>query len=241
MKTKCNMSLLAALLGITVSSQANNITGLYNTGVDSAGTPLPDVTIGDPPYALTFVPPGSTTAIVVRTVASHESGDPVGGGGWIAPDASSAWIGPDNNYFADGPAGQYIYTTTFDVTGDPSQASILGWWSADDVEVAISLNGGAMGNMGNTTWNAWSPFTISSGSKDGVNSLTFLVDNGGGPTGLRVEFGAAEPAIGTYDSSGSGSSGSTVPETLSTGFAGVLLLLSFEISTLRIFRKSRTS
>ena len=171
------------------------ITTLYNTGVDATGTPLPDSTVGDPHYTLTSVPapttnnPTSTTAILTRTSAG---GFPIGP--WLGDDKVSTWIGPDNAHDLNGPTGSYDYQTTFTIPAgvNLSLASISGQWATDNAGSDILINGTSTGSTA-SGFSAYSPFTISSGFKVGLNTLDFLVSNAecnctDNPTGVRVEF-----------------------------------------------------
>jgi len=182
---------------------------VFNTGVNGSGIPLANNTIGDPHYVLMSVP-GGTTDIRVRTSAG---GWPIGP--WIADDAISAWIGPANDPIlhpeweccgqtsgVGGPIGEYVYRTTFDLTGlDPITAVLSGRWSTDDTGSDILLNGVSTGiTITVPGYSAWSPIFIDSGFVSGINTLDFVVKNWddvnqmGGPTGLRVEIeGRADP------------------------------------------------
>ncbi len=180
-----NSSLTGLSNSITVAG-ASIVPTFFNTGVNSSGVPLADGTIGDPHYTLVSVPSGSTTAIRVRTSAG---GYPVNGA-WLGDDTLSAWIGPDNDPYDNGPAGDYDYRTTFDLTGySPATASITGEWAVDDDGVSILLNGVSTGNS-DTIANAYATFqsfSITSGFQAGLNTLDFIVQNAYAPTGLRVE------------------------------------------------------
>jgi hypothetical protein len=173
---------LLGLFGLAGEARAASIT-IFNTGVDSTGTPLPDGTLGDPNYVLTSVPAGSTTDLMVLTSAG---GFPIGP--WLGDDAISAWIGPNNDSEADGPVGLYDYQTTFNLAGvDPSTVSLVGQWATDNEGVDILINGVSTGNTAGG-FTSWYSFDISSGFVSGVNTLDFIVNNDGGPTGLRVEL-----------------------------------------------------
>ena len=179
---------LLGLLGLAGGAHAASVT-IFNTGVDSTGTPLPDGTVGDPNYVLTSVPGGSTTDIMVLTSAG---GFPIGP--WLGDDAISAWIGPNNDSEADGPVGLYDYQTTFDLAGvDPTTASLVGQWATDNEGVDILINGVSTGNTAGG-FSSWYSFDISSGFVSGVNTLDFIVNNDGGPTGLRVELSGTADA-----------------------------------------------
>jgi len=178
------------------------IGSLYNTGVSSSHAVLPDGTVGDPHYALVLVP-GGTTQTLVR---SSTGGFPIPP--WLGDDGSSAWIGPNNASDLDGPAGEYIYRTTFDLTGlIPGTASISGLWSTDNLGDDILINGVSTGQSISDpqSFRTFTPFTINSGFVEGMNTIDFVITNlpfdGRNPTGLRVEMtGTAaitpEPAMG---------------------------------------------
>jgi len=171
------------MVALALASVAHaGVISIFNTGVDGSGTPLADGTIGDPHYVLVSVP-GGTTNIRVRTSVG---GYPVGP--WIGDDAISAWIGPNSDITVDGPVGHYDYRTTFDLTGlVPVNTSLTGQWSTDNEGIDILINGVSTGNTA-SGFTTWSPFVINSGFINGVNTLDFIVNNDGGPTGLRVEL-----------------------------------------------------
>jgi hypothetical protein len=196
------LTALVIMASVSSDCSADLIGSLYNTGVSSTHTVLPDGTVGDPHYSLISVP-GGTTQTLVR---SSTGGFPIPP--WLGDDASSAWIGPDNAADLDGPAGQYIYRTTFDLTGlTPGTASISGQWSTDNLGVDILINGVSTGqSISNPeSFRTFTSFVINSGFVEGVNTIDFVVLNqpyeGRNPTGLRVEMtGTAavtpEPAMG---------------------------------------------
>ena len=190
-RIKLSIGLVAtstATLALTFSpvdrAQAATITSLYNTGVDNSGTVLANGTIGDPHYLLTSVP-GGTTNIRVLTSAN---GYPIGP--WRGDNTTSRWIAPDSNSQVDGPAGDYTYRTTFDLTGfNASTAQINGLWTSDDGGVDIVINTTHLGSFSNVGLSSFfTPFTISSGFQSGINTLDFIIHNGSGPTGLRTEL-----------------------------------------------------
>lgn len=158
------------------------IPGLYNTGVANVGGV-------DPHYALTVSADPSSTAYVASSMPSS----------WMSNGPGSQWIAPSANQTSSG-AGNYMYRTTFDLSGfNPSTASISGLWAADDKGLDIKINGVSTGQSTNTTFN---PFAINSGFVSGLNTLDFLVLNdpnnhGLNPSGLRVEFLSATARIGT--------------------------------------------
>jgi hypothetical protein len=185
--------LAAAAIGavcFTAVAHANPIT-VFNTGVDAGSAVLANGA-SELHYSLVAVP-GGTTALRVVTAANGFPIPP-----WIGDNSTSGWIGPNSGGTVDGPAGLYDYRTTFDLTGLlPGTATLVGNWAADDAGVDILINGIATGNVGGS-FGGFTAFSITSNFVDGLNTLDFLVNNNGGPTGLRVELtGAAavpEPA-----------------------------------------------
>jgi hypothetical protein len=162
------------------------IPGLYNTGVDDEGLPLPDFE-PDPHYEMTVSPDG---AIAPATALGGPPSPP-----WAENSGSSRWIGPDNTPAGEAPQGDYEFTIEFDLTDlDPTTATIMGTWSADNTGSDILLNGSPTGNAQAGSFPVLSPFEISAAAGHtflpGLNTLTFLVNNAApddNPTGLRVE------------------------------------------------------
>jgi len=180
---------------------------LYSTGVDDSRAILTPGT-PDPHYELTSAPdPGLTEALKITPHTVWIGADP--------EDGNSGWIGASEPYIA--PPGTYTYETTFDTTGFwPDTAELTVAVACDDSLTGVYLNGNLVSfSSGGYTLN--NPFTITSGFVYGINTLEFLVNNGGtasNPHGLRVEvWGTAE----------------VVPEPSSIlllGLAGVGLLLA---------------
>jgi hypothetical protein len=173
----------------------------------------------DPNYVVTQAPlptlAGAATVVI-------PDGFPLPGS-WIANGADSKWIGPTpNDADSNGAIGNYTYRTTFLLTDlNPATASITGSWATDNNGVDILINGVSTGQ---TTcfacFGVLTPFSINSGFVIGLNTLDFVLTNGGGPTGLRVDdiSGTANPL------------GTSVPEPTS------LLLLAIGLAAARAGR-----
>ena len=172
------------------------IPGLYNTGLDSARALLPSGAV-DPHYQLIqSADPGfpGPAAIVL-----NDSGYPIGT--WLANGPTSKWLSPQASQAVGNAAGNYTFRTTFDLTGlEPATALLSLRVTSDNALTAIYLNGVATGlSYGGDFTTLSSASTLSSGFVDGLNTLDFVVNNGGpaaNPTGFRAEIsGTALTAV----------------------------------------------
>ncbi len=172
---------------------AGPIPGLFATGVDGAGSPLPPGAV-DPHWRLTQRPnptPAGAPAVVVS------NGYPIPP--WIANSAASRWIAPQADQSFGSPAGEYTYELRFDLSSlDPATASITFRWSSDNEGPEVRLNGKATGITYDGDFTSFSqPFTLREGFVAGTNVLAFVVRNAGdsiNPTGFRAEIsGTADP------------------------------------------------
>jgi len=195
-------TLLAAALAVAsifaaASANAASISGLVNTGVEAQGAQ-------DTNYKLTAASSDTTIANPYGYV-SFDNAWPINP--WLANDSVSRWITPtasQSQSFDASAAGTYTYHLDFDLTGyNAATASFVGRFAADNA-AEVKLNGVTIANAsGFTSWNA---FGANSGFHSGLNSLDFVVtnwaQNGGNPTGLRVEFSqssiAAVPEPSTF-------------------------------------------
>ncbi len=156
-----------------------SIPGLFNTGVDDNGDPLPGGAV-DLHYVLAVNPDGGgTDALVQQNLPAA----------WLPNRADSQWIGPQSDTSASS-GGEYLYEATFDLTGFyPATAEITGMWASDNAGLEILLNGSVV-HAGNAQYGTLASFTIPVGSPfvEGINTLAFRVNNAGtGYTGLRIE------------------------------------------------------
>lgn len=187
---KLNISALLVALVATFSQPSSAATiELFNTGVDSAGAVLADGVIGDAHYKLISTPAATAASTTDIRIITSASGYPIPP--YIGDNLFSRWIGPNNDADVNGPVGPYTYRTTFDLTGfDISTASITGGWSTDNNGLDILINGISLGYATDFAQFSigFSAFSVGSGFVTGLNTLDFVVNNGGGPTALRVEM-----------------------------------------------------
>jgi len=178
------------------------VPGLFGTGVDGAGAVLADAA-DDPHYFITTSADGDPRPAVVHDSTIF----PIVTGPWVANTAVSKWVAPRANT-VEAAGGDYVYRTTFDLTGfAPTSIVLLGGWATDNLGNDIRLNGASLGLQNTVQFGALTPFVITNGFVAGTNVLEFLLNNAdpvAGYTGLRVEHlraggrrtAATGPALG---------------------------------------------
>lgn len=177
--------ILAAALAVAAISSAHavRINDLYNTGSGASGS-------GDTHYSLNAA---SSDTVIGNTVPVITLDNVWPISPWLANDGVSKWITPtasQGQSFDAFSAGTYTYTLSFDLSGyNAASAAFTGRFAADN-DAVIKLNNQVIASGSGFT--AWNGFAASSGFQAGVNTLQFVVgnwaQNGGNPTGLRVEF-----------------------------------------------------
>ncbi len=159
--------------------------GLFNTGVDASGVSLPSGSV-DPHWtiAASIDPafPGPDALVL------NDIGFPIPP--WLANDEISKWIAPRADQSGGNLEGDYVYRTTFNLSGfDPASVVITGEWATDNFGTDILINGTSTGQRNDSQFVTWTPFRITSGIVRGLNTLEFKVNNaptGVNPTGFRV-------------------------------------------------------
>jgi hypothetical protein len=192
-------TIIAAALVISAISGAHaaSINGLNNTGVGISGKP-------DSSYTLTVDPTNDGVTATVPTI-TNDSQWPVNP--WLANSDVSKWITPTANQaqsLDNWSTSTYVYSLSFDLTGYKANTAAFTGRVAADNSVVIKLNDQVISTASGFT--DWAAFSANSGFVSGVNTLDFVVtnwaQNGGNPTGLRVEFNssnvAAVPEPETY-------------------------------------------
>lgn len=182
--------LLAAALSV---ANAQDITGLYNTGVNATGTALLAQGTSDPEWVITSPSGLSATAYRFPIYFSNSATGNVAG--WIT--------GTPGN----GPVGDYIYQETFSASAAGAY-TFSGQWGTDNCGMGISVDGSTVSGIGTTLGystgscnnndysNFQSPtkFSFTTTLTQGVNYIDFTVYNtpttGPDPTGLFVQFGS---------------------------------------------------
>jgi len=170
------------------------ITGLFNTGVDATGTPLPNSPSSIDPHYRIISAPGS---LGPNAYVEDETVFPLPSP-WLANSSTSKWIAPQFNTSA-APGGDYEYELKFSLDGfDPATVVVSGMWATDNAGLDILINGVSTGQVNTAQFGTLTSFLIDSNFQLGENSLVFRLNNAGqGYTGLRVQnlVGYAEPGI----------------------------------------------
>jgi hypothetical protein len=164
---------------------------IYGTGLAANGALLPAGTV-DPHYTLTLSADPNYTGPAAMVTDSNGFPFPI----WMVNGPNSQWIAPRTDVGNGNAPGNYVYTTTFDLTGfDLSTVVLTGQWSTDNSGLTIVLNGVALPyTTPEQAFFGWYAFTISGGFLSGINTLQFVLNNAGcpgcssNPTGLRVEI-----------------------------------------------------
>lgn len=181
------LALVLSVVWVTATSAAI-ITDLRNTGLTNLGAYIPTHGTPDGNYSI-IVSPTPYTAVTV-----DDTNWPIFPfGPWVMNNSpNSRWIGPARD--SQGLPGNYIYRTTFTVplSANLATVNVSGLWGTDDPGLDILINGGSTGNV-SAGFTSLVPFSVTSGFVFGVNTLDFVLNNAGGPTGLRVD-----KVLGTY-------------------------------------------
>lgn len=157
---------------------------LFNTGVDNNKIPLADGET-DPHYVLSISADPMFTGPDTKVV--HSDVFPLGT--WVNNDNLSKWISPRADAGEWNAPGMYVYTLSFSLHGFKAEtAEIKGFWTTDNNGADILINGKSTGyfTQYNAFQNGFYPFEIKEGFIKGINSISFVVNNGEAPTGLRV-------------------------------------------------------
>jgi hypothetical protein len=215
------------LSALAILSLVNCVRGqsIYSTGVDAAHSPLPRFKLDSHwcvkvPSVLPPNDPNTYWATYANYHPAWVQNDSASQWLFFFPNAlavASSW-----------PNGEYFYRTSFDLTGyDPTTLRISGSYSTDNQLARVLINGKPVLGMTNPDVLAYTHMTaffiahtvLQPQPPDppisvcqtqycfepggitlnaGLNELTFVVVNTGGPTGFRVLLNAAAAApLGT--------------------------------------------
>ncbi len=158
---------------------------LFSSGLGEQGEALSPGT-DDPHYI------NDATGEPVLAMQNHPA--------WMGNSSDSQWIGVTAQGEENVAAGQYIFSTTFDLAGyDSTTAVITLMIGVDNTLHDVRFNGASRGfsTAGFSSLNG--PFTIDSGFVAGDNTIEFVFTNDGSapnPMGLRIKAeGTAVPVL----------------------------------------------
>jgi hypothetical protein len=225
---KTTIILLALAAAVFQPARASTITGICGTGYTGNCGPLQTGAGVDGNYVLSPGNPDHVTNGNAWVVFPFNT-FPIGP--WAADSSTSLWIGPAGQGAegsSDDGFGQYQYTETFSLSGyNTNSVVLLGDWGTDNggfiVLNGVTLNisgtpiagtsGTFLTNAGDPTSNFTSltPFSITCGGlitcNQTTNTIQFVTQNDGGPSGLRVDL--------------TGTGTAAVPEPASLAFVGL--------------------
>ena len=173
-----------------------SIRSFYATGVDDNRLPLEGDVVPDPHYQIVLGPSGDP----LEALTVPNDGFPIGP--WFANNSRSRWISPPDlldGHDAMGEPGQYVYETTFNLSGvDPERVKIVAGRGTDDAGPTVLLNGVELTvsqsrGFGQPSWFSLTAETARNAGAEllpGDNTLSFVVENGGedlNPTGFRLD------------------------------------------------------
>lgn len=214
-KAQSYSSLLMALSIVWVSGSALASINV-STGLDASDTLL--TTSGGTDAHWTYTGGGSAKVVVPGDAGS-------GFPSWIPNGPASAWIAKDPTSTSGNALVDYY--RQFNLAGyDLSTVSLSGSWTVDD-EASLYLNGNLIASLTGGPWTSLHAFSVPQAYfLPGLNTLSIVM----GGTDDFLEGARLE---GTLD-------GVAVPEP-TTAIAGVLVLLPFGMSTLRMLRRNRNA
>lgn len=232
MTSRCPL-LVTGILGALLSTplaQADLISGLWNSGVDTSGNPQ---SVGAPEvHYQTLLPIGANPDYLTRVVNLP--------GSYVRNPADAAWIGPtlsaNEGALVNDPVGAYAYGLRFSLAGlDADSATLSGRWASDN-NSSIWLNGLDTGlRVGFEDFGHLTDFSLYDGmiGANGqvidfqplLNLLEFRVVNGAGsgnPSALLVSGLTGQAAPATLPDRPEVPDGDYTLLLLGGGFAGLI-------------------
>ncbi len=192
-----NRMWIASALLLTAEATAQEIEGLYNTGVTAAGTSLLPQGAPDPAWSITS--PAGLAVVAFRFPVYFPNAAGNNPAGWVSGVQGSA------------PVGNYTYQEQFLATAAGAY-TFAGEWGVDNCGV-ISVDGTKVSGTGTsigyatgtcrstdlTNFQIPTPFSFTASLTQGLNTMDFMVYNGFcgegciNPSALFVRFNAPEP------------------------------------------------
>jgi hypothetical protein len=159
-------------------ASANAVSIILDSGRAAAGA-------ADPNVVVTL--PGASSASAAVVCSSQPSG-------WSAALGRTSWISPIATCTNDQATGQYRYDITFSLPSGATNLRLTGSLLSDD-GVTLQLNGHGVTLSSGGGSSTPTTFDTSDQSifQSGTNTLSFFVNNSGGPTGLDFRAQVTTP------------------------------------------------
>jgi hypothetical protein len=126
---------------------------------------------------------------------------------WPAPLDGSQWISTNADCTTGVASGTFTYTVSFSLPSGATNLALSGSLLADD-SVSVSLNGNGLSLSGPNGFGSVSTFSTTSGFQTGTtNTLTFTVNNAGGPSGLDFTASVTGSGLGQGQGTAEGAGG----------------------------------
>jgi hypothetical protein len=111
-------------------------------------------------------------------------------GYWLAPSTTSKFISPFADTDDTAAEGPFTYTTTFTIrTGaNLANTTLTVRYASDNSTDAITLNTQPVAGVSPGGYGSFTTLVIPAPFVEGVNTISFVSGNTGGPTGFRAEL-----------------------------------------------------
>jgi hypothetical protein len=111
-------------------------------------------------------------------------------GYWMAPSATSKFISPFADTVDPSGNGTFTYRTTFSLRAgvDAGAVAMVIRYASDNQVTAVTLNGQPIAGVVAGSYSTFETLNVTGPFSEGVNIVTIVVANQGGPTGLRAEL-----------------------------------------------------
>ncbi len=186
------MSLMAMLLAPAALADDDQSSGSTNFSFASGST------------SVSVTPPGgsSMTALTCSTIPA----------GWPSAFSGSQWISTNADCTTGVSTGSFTYTFSFTLPGGASNLALNGSLMVDD-SASITLNGNGVSLSGPNGFGVSTFSTTTGFNVGGSNTLTFTVNNAGGPSGLDFVASVTGSNLGqTQQAEGQGNHGQCVSD-----------------------------
>ncbi len=154
----------------------------FATGLGTNGAVLADGQV-DPHWTVKDSASNALTSYVKTDALGYP-------GYWMAPSTTSKFISPFTDTVDPTSSGTFTYTTTFSLRAgiDAGAVKLVVRYASDNGVTAVTLNGQNLSGVTAGSYSTYTTLTVNTGFTVGTNTVTLVVSNSGGPTGMRAEL-----------------------------------------------------